>query len=112
VLKHIREKYKDRLNQEESTNGGQKARVQSFMGLESLKKLKIAYIPYNELFKEGLIAGVGWAIGVTIGFVLISSVLVIVLRALGGLPLIGSFIASIVDETQSQLLKRTPLIPQ
>ena len=77
---------------------------------ESLKKLKIAYIPYNELLKEGFFAGVGWAFGVTVGFVIISSLLVIIIRALGGLPLIGSGIANIVEETQIQLLKRTPLI--
>ena len=94
---------------------------------ESLKKLKIAYIPYkrslkgkfqaelsrfpyNELLKEGFFAGVGWAFGVTVGFVIISSLLVIILNFLGGLPLIGSWVANLVEETQLQLLKRNPII--
>ena len=83
-----------------------------FLSIDSLKSLKIAYIPYNELLKEGFMAGVGWAFGVTVGFVIISTVLVFTLKALGGLPLIGSWIASIVNETQAQLLKRTPFISQ
>ena len=80
--------------------------------LDTLKKIKIAYIPYNELLKEGFIAGIGWAFGVTVGFVIIFSILVIVLNFLGGLPLIGTLIASIVEQTQVQLLNRTPLIPR
>lgn len=66
-------------------------------------------IPYNELLKEGFFAGIGWAFGVTIGFVLISTLIVLVLRRLGGLPIIGSWIADIVEETQNQLLRRTPV---
>lgn len=65
-----------------------------------------------QLFKDGLIRGIGWAFGVTIGFVIISTILVYVLRALGGLPVIGNWIATIVEATQESLLKRTPIIPQ
>ena len=79
--------------------------------MEAIKNLKIAYIPYNELLKEGIIAGFGWAIGVTIGFVFVSTVIVVILNALGGLPFIGKFFASVVQETQSQLLKRSPIVP-
>ena len=71
------------------------------------KKLK--NILYNELLKEGFFAGIGWAFGVTIGFVLVSTLIVFVLRYLGGLPLIGSWIASVVEETQNQLMRRTPV---
>lgn len=80
------------------------------VSLEVLKKLKIAYIPYNELIKEGFFAGIGWAFGVTVGFVIISSLLVTMLKFLGGLPFIGSLIANIVEETQIQLLKRNIII--
>jgi len=86
------------------------SKVEPKISLELLKKLKIAYIPYNELLKEGLFAGLGWAAGVTIGFVIISSILVIILQFLGGLPLIGTWIADIVEATQEQLIKRTPMI--
>ena len=87
-------------------------KAKKMLTLDSLKNLKIAYIPYNELFKEGIMAGIGWAIGATIGFFLISTVLVVLLKQLGGLPLIGTWIASIVEVTQQQLIKRTPIIPQ
>lgn len=65
---------------------------------------------YRELFQQGIFAGIGWAIGVTIGFVMISIVLVFVLRNLGGMPIVGSWIASVVESTQEQLARRTPLI--
>ena len=61
-------------------------------------------------FRDGFIGGIGWAFGVTIGFVIISALLVVIFRSLGGLPLIGTWIASIVESTQEQLLRRTPLI--
>ena len=64
------------------------------------------------LLKDGFIRGVGWAFGVTLGFVLVSTLLVFTLKAMGGLPVIGNFIASIVASTQEQLLKRTPFISQ
>ena len=67
---------------------------------------------YKKLFKDGIVSGIGWAFGVTIGFVIISTALVLFLEKLGGLPVIGSWIASIVDATQTQLTKRTPLLPQ
>ncbi len=61
-------------------------------------------------FVDGVLIGLGWAVGVTIGFVIISTVLIIVLDKVGGLPLVGNWIANIVEATQAQLLKRTPLL--
>lgn len=63
----------------------------------------------KEHFKYGFIQGLGWSFGVSVGFVLISILLVLLLQALGGLPLIGSWIASIVEATQKQLQLRTPI---
>ncbi|QQS39564.1 hypothetical protein IPM62_03045 [Candidatus Woesebacteria bacterium] len=63
-----------------------------------------------DLFRQGIFAGIGWALGVTIGFVMISMVLVFVVRSLGGMPIIGNWIALIVEETQKQLSVRTPTI--
>lgn len=54
----------------------------------------------------------GWAFGATIGFAIVSTVLVFVLRQAGGLPLVGSFIATIVDATIDQLINRSPIFPQ
>jgi hypothetical protein len=66
---------------------------------------------WKKLFKDGVISGVGWAFGVTIGFVLVSTFLVVILKLLGGTPLIGGWIAKIVESTREQLVKRTPIIP-
>lgn len=59
---------------------------------------------------DGFVRGIGWAFGVTLGFVLVSTVVVYIFRALGGLPLIGDFIATVVEETNKQLLQKTPVL--
>lgn len=100
MLKQIKKKH-----EEISNDQGEK----KIVTLESLKKLKLAYIPYNELLKEGFVAGIGWAFGVTLGFVIISTLIIFLFRQLGGLPVIGTWIANIVQETQNQLLLRNPL---
>lgn len=66
----------------------------------------------KKIFIKGFVQGIGWAFGVIIGFVLISTILILILRNLGGLPVIGNWIASIVEATPSQLAKRTPVFPQ
>ncbi len=67
---------------------------------------------YRKLFQQGIIAGIGWAIGVTIGFVLISSIFVFVLKSLGGVPIIGAWTADIVEATLEQLEKRSIIFSQ
>ena len=99
MLKRIKKKHKENIDKSKKA-----------VNLEALKNLKIAYIPYNELLKEGFFAGLGWAFGVTIGFVILSTLLVVFLKFLGGLPVMGGWIASVVEATQEQLLRRTPLI--
>lgn len=98
MLKRIRKHYKENpIN------------IKEKVSLDKLRNLKIAYIPYNELLKEGFFAGIGWAFGVTIGFVVVSTLLVFIFSRLGGLPLVGNWIADLVQETQAQLIKRTPV---
>jgi hypothetical protein len=63
----------------------------------------------KDRLKDGFIRGIGWAFGVTIGFVIISTLLVVMFNVLGGTPLMGSWIANIVEATQQQLMKRSPL---
>jgi hypothetical protein len=65
----------------------------------------------KHLFRQGFYSGIGWAIGVTLGFALISTIIVALFSRLGGLPLIGSWIASIVSATTEQLSNRTPILP-
>lgn len=58
------------------------------------------------LFRNGFISGLGSAFGATIGFVIVSTVVVYVLSLLGGVPLIGQWLASIVDATDRALRAR------
>jgi hypothetical protein len=63
-------------------------------------------------FKEGFVHGLGWSFGVTVGFVIVSTIGIILLRMLGGLPLIGDFIASVTQETQISLERRSVIAPK
>lgn len=56
--------------------------------------------------KTGFLTGLGSAIGLTVGFALVSTLLINVIRLGGGLPLVGSFFASIVSATQASLETR------
>lgn len=58
--------------------------------------------------KEGFYRGLGWSFGVTVGFVFISTVGIMLLQKLGGLPIIGKFIADIVEATNAALQFRRP----
>lgn len=63
-------------------------------------------------FKEGFYRGIGWSFGVTVGFLILSSLGVIILRLAGGLPLAGSIIADMVESTQIQLESRNLVAPR
>jgi len=63
----------------------------------------------KDRLKDGFIRGIGWAFGVTIGFVIVSTLLVLLLNIIGGMPLVGKWIANVVEATQEQLMKRSPL---
>jgi len=56
--------------------------------------------------RVGFWKGVGWSFGVTFGFVIISTLIIFVLSKLGGLPVVGGFIADLVEATQESLLRR------
>jgi len=62
-------------------------------------------------FKEGFVGGVGWSFGATIGFVIVSTLIAISLRSLGALPVVGNFIAQVVEATQTQLERRSIVVP-
>ena len=65
----------------------------------------------KKLMRDGFYRGVGWSFGVTVGFSIVSTLLVMVFNYLGGLPLVGNWFASVVQETQNALLKRSPIAP-
>lgn len=60
-----------------------------------------------KLVKEGFFAGIGWAIGVTVGFAIVSTIIVYSLRLAGGIPFIGKFFAQIVESTIINLQQRS-----
>ncbi len=64
-----------------------------------------------QLLREGVYSGIGWALGVTVGFALISTLIVIFVNSLGGIPIVGGFLADIVDATLAQLSFRSPQTP-
>lgn len=66
----------------------------------------------KNLVRRGFYSGIGWAFGVTVGFALVSTLLVFVLQRLGGIPLIGAWIATLVRATLEQLAERTPILPR
>lgn len=66
------------------------------------KSKKVSY------FKKGIITGIGSAIGLTIGFALVSTLLAFFLKSIGGVPLVGGWIADIVESTQESLVTRSP----
>lgn len=61
---------------------------------------------FKEIAKENILSGIFWSFGVTIGFVIISTIVVAILSRLDTLPIIGNFIASIVKQTQYTLQNR------
>lgn len=68
-------------------------------------------ISYFKTFKRSIIGGIGWAIGVTFGFALISILIVGLFDKAGGVPLVGNWIAQVVDETLQNLQNRNPYLP-
>ena len=63
-------------------------------------------ISLKRAFLQGFVGGIGWGLGASIGLVIIFWILGWVFSLLGGLPLIGNFIADIVSATQEALKLR------
>lgn len=63
----------------------------------------------RKLFTRSIIAGLGRGVGIAIGFTLITVALLYFLRVLGALdlPIIGDYIADIVEIVQNQLQMRS-----
>lgn len=62
-----------------------------------------------KIFSRNILAGIGWAVGASFGFAVLVTILTFVLRALGGLPLVGDFFASLVEATQTALQAKESL---
>ncbi len=74
-------------------------------GTEELNRLELSMTKkeFWTYAKEGMVKGIFWSIGVSIGFAIVTTVLVFVLSQAETLPIIGSAIASIVEATLDAL---------
>ena len=64
---------------------------------------------YLPIFLKSIVGGIGWAIGATLGFALLISVLGFILGKLGGLPLMGNWFANLIEVTNKALEARKVL---
>lgn len=58
---------------------------------------------FLEQAKKGLVGGVFWSIGVSLGFAIVSAIIIGVLSNVDTVPIIGSFVADVVEQTQRNL---------
>lgn len=61
------------------------------------------------VFAKNFMAGLGWMIGATLGFALFITLFSLILKWLGGLPVVGDFFAHLIDLTNQALESRRSL---
>lgn len=64
-----------------------------------------------KIFFTNFIGGIGWVLGMTVGVSLLALLISSIISTLGGLPIIGNWIAQIVQVTQQALNKNNPSLP-
>lgn len=55
---------------------------------------------------HNFLGGLAWAVGLTLGVSILAYLLTIIATALGGVPLIGDFIAKVVTDTLNTLKQK------
>lgn len=65
--------------------------------------MKIITPKFKTTFLHNFIGGVAWGLGLTVGLALVTYILSLSVSAFGGLPLVGDFIANIVNSTLEAL---------
>lgn len=65
---------------------------------------------YHRAFLLNFVAGIGWALGMSVGFALLVYLITSILSALGGIPLIGTFFADIINTTLEALSTKSPVL--
>jgi hypothetical protein len=58
---------------------------------------------HHRVFINNFIGGLGWVLGVTVGVALLAFILTVIMNALGGVPVIGSGLASLIKATLDAL---------
>ncbi len=61
---------------------------------------------FAEHAKEGIVKGIFWSIGVTIGFAIVSTFIIVILSQVDTISVIGNFAANVVEQTQKNLESR------
>lgn len=62
-------------------------------------------------FVQGILSGIGWSFGATLGFAIVAGVVTFVLSQLGALPVIGQFFTDLKN-TADQLSKLRETLPK
>lgn len=56
--------------------------------------------------KHETVKGIFWSLGATIGFALVSTIFVVLLSSINTVPIIGNFVAQVVEQTERNLENR------
>lgn len=60
----------------------------------------------SKIFIMNIVAGIGWAVGISFGFALLIAILTAVFTYLGGLPVIGNWFADLLLTIQQSVDKK------
>lgn len=63
----------------------------------------------KRIFIKNFIAGIGWTAGATVGFGILIALISLILKWLGGLPLVGNFFANLIKVTNNALKAKEAL---
>jgi hypothetical protein len=66
--------------------------------------------PKRTIFFKNFIAGLGWMTGVTVGFTILVAAVRFLFNWIGGLPLVGEWLAEIITWTNKALEAREVFI--
>lgn len=67
---------------------------------------------FRENLLKGFATGLGWSGGVTVGFILISLIIVTAVSQVRAVPVIGEFFANIIEATQTSLVEKGIVLPK
>ena len=70
---------------------------------EPVKSFFTHKVNLRKVFVKNFIAGIAWGIGATIGLSLIFAIITSILKGLGGLPIVGTFFADLIEVTNKAL---------
>ena len=63
-------------------------------------------VKLSKIFVMNIVGGIAWAFGVTLGFVILATIVSGILTYLGGLPLVGNWFADLFFMIQTSIDKK------